>query len=287
MQKFEKNIPNRLNKLKKRPKCLSCNYRNKKTSNLMSFQFKSSLFTEKNRTLIEKLVSQSVSPDNSFSKEIKSEKKKNKDKDKEKNNVNKYPTTTKAKNMAICHRIYKKTVFQNMDGCKKKIFCKKTLNHHINSTFSSMAIECINRKKNNIKKSINCQIHPIKKRNVKIKISNNNSVEKKKIEFNNGLVNNKHKKTRNNSVKIKLNFNSSVKSVYERKKCNGSIIKNLKYNYNNIRHSTHNQNNINIITVNTIDLKNRKKKIKKKILEDKNKPKNIVGQKYKNAFNQH
>ena len=273
MQQFDENVSKRLNRLKKRSKCQSSDIRNKKTI-LMSFQFKSSLFTEKNKSLIEKLVSQSLSQNNSFSKDKISEK----EKEKVKNKENKHPTTTKVKNISISNRIY--------NNCKKNIFWKKTLKNHGNSTVSSNANNINNRKKN--KQTItNCQIKPIKKRNIKIKISNNNSIQKKKVEFK-GLVNNKIKNkynnTRNNSVKIKLNFNSSVKCIYRRKKLIDSV-KNLNL-YN--RNSTKNKNNINIITVNTIELKNRKNKINNlKLIEAKNKPKITVGQKYRNIFNHH
>ena len=73
MQSFKQNISNKLNQLKKRPKCQSSNIRSKNPPQI-SFEFKSSLFTEKNRSLIAKLVSQSISPDNSFSKDKKLEK---------------------------------------------------------------------------------------------------------------------------------------------------------------------------------------------------------------------
>lgn len=271
----EENISNRLNRLKKRSKCQSSNIRNKKPSQ-MRFQFKSSLFTEKNRSLIEKLVSQSVSPENSFSKE--------KIKDKERNKPKKYSTTTKAKNTIITsnNKTYNQRIFQNINNYKKKIFCKQILKNKINSTFSqnNSGSNCnINNKNNSI---INCQIQPIKKRNIKIKITNNNNIQKKKIVFN-SMAN----RTRNNSVKVKLNFNlnSSVKYIYEPKKINGSV-KNVKPV--DLKNSLQNKNNTNMITVNTISLKNRKSNINNmKLVETKKKPKIITNKKNRNSFHYH
>ena len=57
---------------------------------------------------------------------------------------------------------------------------------------------------------------------------------------------------------------------------------------NNLRNSVNNKNNINMITVNTISLKKKKHKINNlKLIENKNKPKIMVNQKYRNTFYYH
>ena len=274
MKNFDQNISNKINRLKKRAKCQS-SYNRYKNPTQISFQFKSSLFTEKNKSLIEKLVSLSCSPENSFSKEKSKEKgtiKKN-----EKNNS---ASNTKVNNIKTTKnsKIYNKHIFGDVQNCKKKVFCKKILNNKNNSTFSNA-----NTGLNYIYNSfINCQIKPIKKKKYKIKISNNNSIEKKKIVFN-GLGNN-----RNNSMKliINTNINASTKYLYERKKLNESVkIGKPK----NIRNSVNNKNNkLNMITVNTINLKNRKNNISNmKLVENKNKAKIIVNQNYRNSLHYH
>jgi len=280
MKNFDQNLSNRLNRLKKRPKCQSSNTRYKYPSQI-NFQFKSSLFTEKNKSLIEKLVSESVSPENSFSKEEIKDKQKEKEKINQ-NRQNESSSNTNLKNAKTTNnsKIGNQQIFKDINNYKKRVFCKKTLKNKINSTFSYM-----NAGLNNINNSItNCQIKPIKKRNYKIKIIKNNSIEKKKIVFN-GIDNNKIK---NNSVKSKINsnLNSSTKYIYERKKMNGSVkivnSKNLRNSVNNIN------NNLKIITVNTINLKNRKNIINNlKLIENKNKGKNIISKKYRNTMNYH
>ena len=260
MYNIDKNISNKLNRLRKRPKCQSCCNRYKKPIQ-KSFQFKSSLFTEKNRSLIEKLISQSASPENSFSKDNINQKE-----------INKTEKSSKANNSIINSHHF----CQNIDNYKRKIFHKKMLNNKINSTFS-----CMNNKTNNINNSLkNCQINPIKKNNNKIKLCNNNSLDKRKIVFIGMKKNDK-----NNSVKTKLsvNLNGSSKCLYERKKLNGSVkigkISN-KRNYEN------NKNSINIITVNTINLKNRKNNNNNmKLIQ--NKPKLIQNQRYRNTIHNH
>ena len=94
-------------------------------------------------------------------------------------------------------------------------------------------------------------------------------------------------RTRNNSVKVKLNFNlnSSVKYIYEPKKINGSV-KNVKPA--DLKNSLQNKNNTNMITVNTISLKNRKSNINNmKLVETKKKPKIITNKKNRNSFHYH
>lgn len=296
MNKFDENISNKLNRLKKRAKCQSSNTRHKIPPQI-SFQFKSSLFTEKNRSLIEKLVSQSVSPENSFSKEEIREKDKEKEKEQDsdiKNEKNKTTSTNKKnKNIKSINnsRRCNQRIFQEINNNKKKVFCKKILKNKMNSTVSYM---------NNVNIGIhspnnsitNCQIKPIKKKIYKIKINNNNNIEKKKIVFNgignnnssekrkinfNGMSNNKGK---NNSVKSKIysNLNCSTKCLYQRKKLNDSV---KIGNIINERNSVNNKNNLNIITVNTINLKNRiNNRINNynnlKLVKNKNKPKIIM-----------
>ena len=120
MNKYDENITNKLQRLKKRAKCQSSNTRHKIPSQI-SFQFKSSLFTEKNRTLIEKLVSQSISPENSFSKEEIKEKDKEKESD-IKNKTIKSSTDKKYKNIkSRCNQ----RIFQEINNNKKKFFVKK------------------------------------------------------------------------------------------------------------------------------------------------------------------
>ena len=293
MNKYDENISIKLNRLKKRAKCQSSNTRHKIPPQI-SFQFKSSLFTEKNRSLIEKLVSQSVSPENSFSKEEIKEK----EKDREriiKNEANKtFKSSTEKKNINTKStnksRRSNQRIYQEINN-KKKVFCKKILKNKMNSTVSYM---------NNVNIGIhspnnsitNCQIKPIKKKIYKIKINNNNNIENKKIVFNgignnnssekrkinfNGMSNNKGK---NNSVKSKIysNLNCSTKCLYQRKKLNDSV---KIGNIINERNSVNNKNNLNIITVNTINLKNRiNNRINNynnlKLVKNKNKPKIIM-----------
>ena len=299
MFKFDENISNKLNRLKKRPKYQSSSTRHKVPAQ-MSFQFKSSLFTEKNRSVIEKLISQSVSPENSFSneeiqekenekkekeKEKEKEKKEKKEKEKEKE-INKTSPKPKNKNSKATHnsKIANQRLFQDINNHKKKVFCKKILKNKNSTTFSYM--NYINSLRNNDNSSItNCRIEPIKKRNYKFKISNNNSIEKRKIVFN-GLGNNKVK---NNSVKAKLdlNKNNSIKCLYERKKLNTSV---KIGNHFNKRNSTNGKNNYkkNPIIVNTTNLKKRINNINNlKLVESKNKSKIIVNQKYRNAIKSH
>ena len=218
MKNFEENISSRL----KRAKCQSTKARNRKGIQ-SSFEFKSSLFTEKNKSLIEKLISQSISKENSFSKD-----------EEEKNRK-----TVKNR------RVYNHPIFK--DNNTKKIFTKKIMKKSINCTFSYRNIKpTVDSTKNLI---TNCKIKPIKKR--KVKLSNiNPSIEKKKIVFN-GIT---YNGTRNNSFKPKINLNSSAKSLYEHKKINGSVKNSRPIN---MRNSLKNKNDINIITVNTINLKNR------------------------------
>ena len=281
MKNYDQNIANRLNRLKKRPKCQSSNT-HYKTPSQISFQFKSSLFTEKNKSLIEKLVSLSVSPENSFSKE---EESKEKDKEKIKKINKQNPTSANAKvnNIKTSNnsKIYNHHIFQNNNNYKKNVFCKKILKNKINSTFSYMNAG-LNNIKNSITSITNCQIKPIKKIKYKIKISNNNSVEKKKIVFN-GLGN---KKIKNNSVKSKINsnLNSPNKYLYEKKKLNCSVRIGKRIN---IRNSVNKKNNnLNIITVKTINLKNRKNNINN-LIENKKKTKILVNQKNRNTTHYH
>lgn len=231
MKNFEENISSRL----KRAKCQSTKARNRKGIQ-SSFEFKSSLFTEKNKSLIEKLISQSISKENSFSKD-----------EEEKNKKIKPSSSTKTKNRKTVknRRVYNHPIFK--DNNTKKIFTKKIMKKSINCTFSYRNIKpTVDSTKNLI---TNCKIKPIKKR--KAKLSNiNPSIEKRKIVFN-GIT---YNGTRNNSFKPKINLNSSAKSLYERKKINGSV-KNARPI--NMRNSLKNKNDINIITVNTINLKNR------------------------------
>ena len=77
---MENNEPNNKNRIKSQS-CRSSSSQNN-TPSKQKFEFKSSLFTEKSRKLLEKLVSQSLSGDNSFStnsktKQIKNTKKSN------------------------------------------------------------------------------------------------------------------------------------------------------------------------------------------------------------------
>ena len=67
MKKYEKNEQDNFNH-SKRAKCQSTDYRIKNPTEI-DFEFKSSLFTEKNKSLIEKLISQHISQETSFSKD--------------------------------------------------------------------------------------------------------------------------------------------------------------------------------------------------------------------------
>ncbi len=124
MQSFKQNISNKLNQLKKRRKCQSSNICSKNPPQI-NFEFKSSLFTEKNRSLIAKLVSHSISQDNYFSKDKKLEKIKIKG--------NKCSTTTKIKNIKTVNnrRIYNHRIFQDINNYNMKIFQKKIMKKKI------------------------------------------------------------------------------------------------------------------------------------------------------------
>lgn len=283
MNKIKEDISNKLMKLKKRPKCQSSKTRYNNPTQ-MSFTFKSSLFTEKNKSLIEKLISQSISPDNSFSKEEIKEKEK---KEKNSNIKNKTSVKIKNKNFKTTNnsKIINKRIFQDINNIKKKVFCKKILKSINNSTYSN--INYRNNLRNYENASItNCRIEPIKRRKYKFKImnNNNNTIDKKKFIFN-GIVNNN---IRNNSVKSNLNSNkknNSSKCLYERKKLNGSV---KIGNHFNKRNSVNKKNILNVITVNTVNLKNRISNINNmKLVENKNKSKILVNQKYRNAIYNH
>ena len=131
-------------------------------------------------------------------KEKNEKEKKEKEKEKKINITSPKPKNKNSKT-ANNSRIANQRLFQDINYHKKKLFCKKILKNKNSTTFSYM--NYINSLRNNDNSSItNCRIEPIKKRNYKFKISNNNSFERRKIAFN-GIGNNK---IRNNSVKVKL-----------------------------------------------------------------------------------
>lgn len=249
----------------KRKKCQSIDSRIQNPSNI-NFQFRSSLFTEKNKSLIEKLISQNVSQESSLSKEEIKEKPKIKTK--------KAFSTIRAKlpkslNNSLLENISKRNIKN-----AKIIQNKNMLTNKNNSTISIR----INDTKSTI---TDCQIKPIHKKILKIckkPVPNllqkktpiqtvKNSVERKRIIFN-GITKDLNKnKTRNvpNKQKPKqnTNLNTSVKSIYRRKKLesNNNVNEKSKIIKNkHLRNSVDNRfNYLNIITVNTIHLNERKK----------------------------
>lgn len=299
MNNYELNESDRLTQ-SKRPKCQSINNRIKKPTSL-NFEFKSSLFTEKNKILIEKLLSQHVSQETSFSLE------ENKDKVKEK----KIPKRKKA--FSTLKSIMPKSVNTSLLEEKKKDYIKRnekkpsSKNILINKNNSTISI------KNNEKKSsiTKCQIKPIFKKYVNISQKTNpnpgfkvqiqtgkNNQERKKFIFN-GITKDINKnKTRNNPIiqkqKQNSNLNSSVKTIFKRKKIgNNENIDNIKQKIikkKNLRNSVDNKNNnLNLITVNTIDIKERKRIISinniNRKSKNKNKPNNLfTSPKYRNTI---
>ena len=266
MKNFDQNISTRC----KRIKCQSTKIRDKKPVKF-DFKFKSSLFTDKNKSLIEKLISQPISEDNSFSL---NETEKKYFKNKPFSSIKKN-TVKRASNSQQCkQRLFK----DKKKVSSKKVPKNKIKKNKINSTFSYRSLE-FNRIKNAT--IANCKIKSIKKRNCKITF--HNSAEKRKILFN-GINGNKTK-TRNNSIKIKLNLNSSTKYLCRPKNMNGSV-KNIKLI--NTRNYLKNNNLNGIITVNTINLRDRKNNIinvnNLKKLENRNKGKITVSQRYNNTM---
>jgi len=266
MKNFDQNISARC----KRIKCQSTKVRDKKPPQF-DFKFKSSLFTDKNKSLIEKLISQPISGDNSFS-QSETEKKILKNKP---FSSTKKATVKRASNSQQC----KQRLFKDKKKVSpKKVFKNKINKNKINSTFSYRSLE-LNRIKNST--ITNCRIKSIKKRNCKITF--HNSAEKRKILFNG--INGKIIKTRNNSIKEKLNLKSSTRYLYKSKNMNGSV-KNIKLI--NTRNYLKNNNLNGIITVNTINLRDRKSNIinvnNLKKLENRNKGKISVNQKYNNTM---
>ena len=286
MKNFQKNIPDKLNHTQ-RPKTQSTGIRIKKPTSL-NFEFKSSLFTEKNKYLIEKLVSQSISPDSSFSKEEHA----NKIKDKIKYRINKASSMIKSKMpKSVNNSILsdeKAIIKNNKKNCKKNILINKT-----NSTITihnNHAKPLIpNCKKTLNKKCIKISTKPSINLPKLVK-TGKSTIEKKKIVFN-GIAENKNKNkitTRNSCIKqkSKSNLNSSVKTIYERKNL-GNEIKNKTKRYKNLRNSVDNiNNNLNIITVNTIHLKNRENIITNRNMKDKYKKKSglFASPKYRNTI---
>ena len=273
MEKYEKNEQDNFNH-SKRAKCQSTDYRIKNPTEI-DFEFKSSLFTEKNKSLIEKLISQHISQETSFSKDEINEEPKRK--------INQ----NKKKGFSILRLKMIKSVNTSMRENKRKDYIMKndktlkTKNNFINKNNSSVSIQ--NRDKDKDKKAsiTNCKIKSIHKnylsisnrhvmnpqKKVQIETVKNN-IERKKIVFN-GISKDENKnKTRNNAnlpkPKQKSNLNSSVKTTFRRKKLgnitNANEIKNKNIKNKNLRNSVDKKyNNLNIITVNTVYLKDRKK----------------------------
>jgi hypothetical protein len=259
--------PNEI-KQQKRAKNQSTSVRNK-TPSLINFEFKSSLFTEKNKSLIEKLISQNISQETSFSKE------------EEKNIFQKPKPKTKKAFSTIKSKIPKSLNTsllenkskRNIKKTEKELSTKNILTSKNNSTI-------IIKNKDNITTKINEEIKPIHKKIIKISKKQGpniqskihiqtikKSLEKKKIVFN-GITKdlmNKNK-TRNNPIKQpkqNSNLTSSIKSIIPKKKIgekNYVNNKNKITNKKNLRNSMDNKyNNLNLITVNTINVKERKK----------------------------
>ena len=188
MNNYDQNESDNLN-YSKRSKCQSTSIRVKKPTSL-NFEFKSSLFTEKNKSLIEQLISQNISQETSFSKEEKKDKVKEKIITKKKEAF----STLKAKgpkslNTSLLEEKRKDFVKKN----ENKLSTKNILTNKNNST-----IEIKNRDK---KTSLtNCQIKAKHKKVLKISkkpIQNpqktvqiqtmKNNLDKKKIIYN-GII---------------------------------------------------------------------------------------------------
>ena len=257
----------------KRVKCQSTSVRVKKPS-FINFEFKSSLFTEKNKSLIEKLISRNISQETSFSVEESKDKINRKIKSKPKKAVSIIKSTMpKSVNVSLIEQKSK----GNIKKYDNKFSTKNILTNKNNSTI-------ISKDKEKNSSIINCQVKPIYKKYLKISQKPNpnpqkkfhiqtirNSIEKKKIVFT-GLTkdinnNNNKNKTRNNPINQKQNqnsnLNSSVKSIFRRKKFENKAIgveyKNKIIKNKNLRNSVDNKyNNLNVITVNTVNLKERK-----------------------------
>ena len=265
MQRYEQNESRQT----KKGKYQSSSVRIKKPLSL-NFEFKSSLFTEKNKTLIEKLVSRNVSQETSFSKE------EIKEKEKLKPRTKKAFSTLKAKipislNTSLVENKNKANIKKNQN----KLDTKTILPNKKNSSIIA--------KSKDTKSSItNYQIKPIHKKILNIvkkpvpnpptKVPNQtakNSLDKI-ITFNGTTQDLLNKnKTRNNPVRQKqkqnTNLNSSIKATYMQKKFGNNIHgqnKNKNIKNKNLRNSLDNKyNNLNLITVNTIYVKDRIKPI--------------------------
>ena len=268
MKKYEKNEQDNFNH-SKRAKCQSTDYRIKNPTEI-DFEFKSSLFTEKNKSLIEKLISRNISQETSFSKEEgKNIIKKPKPKTKKafstiKSNIPKSLNTSLLENKSK----------GNIKKTEKILSTKDILTNKNNSTI----IIKNNENKTTLPKE---QIKPIHKKIIKISKKQNpniqskihiqtikKSLEKKRIVFNGitkELIN--KNKTRNKPIKQKpkqnSNLTSSIKTLIPKKKLDEKNYGNNKdkiTNKKNMRNSVDNKlNNLNLITVNTIYVKERKK----------------------------
>ena len=271
MKKYEPNELDNLNN-SKRAKFQSTDYRIKKPISL-DFEFKSSLFTEKNKSLIEKLISQHISQDSSFSKEEINEEPKRKMKLHKKKAL----SMLKAKMIKSVNTSLRENKNKDYDMKTDKKFGIK--NNLVNKNNSSISIQ--NRDKDKMISITNCKIKSIHKhylniskkpianpqKNIQIQTVKNN-IEEKKIIFNGICKNINKNKTRNNpelqNPKKNSNLNSSVKTTFRRKKLGnntiGNNIQNKIIKNKNLRNSVDNRyNNLNIITVNTVHLNNRKK----------------------------
>ena len=260
--------PNELNQ-HKREKYQSTSVRHKIPS-LINFEFKSSLFTEKNKSLIEKLISRNISQETSFSKE-------------EGKNIIKKPKPKTKKAFSTIKSNIPKSLNTSLLENKSKGNIKKTekilstKDILINKNNSTIIIKN-NENKTTLPKE---QIKPIHKKIIKISKKQNpniqskihiqtikKSLEKKRIVFNGitkELIN--KNKTRNNPIKQKpkqnSNLTSSIKTLIPKKKLDEKNYGNNKdkiTNKKNMRNSVDNKlNNLNLITVNTIYVKERKK----------------------------
>lgn len=298
MNNYESNEAENLNP-SKRSKCQSTSVRTKNPPSL-NFEFKSSLFTEKNKSLIEKLISQNISQESSFSKE----EKKDKAKEKIQAKKNKAFSTIKSKipksvNTSLLENNNKDYIKNN----EKKLSNKNILANKNNSTIAIKNKD----KKHSI---INCQIKPLHKKYLRISerpIQNpqkkvqiqtmRNSIEKKKMVFNGITKDIDKNKTRNNPINHKPKQNSnlsiSIKPIFQRKKIGfnevGNDIKNKNIKNKTLRNSMDNKfNYLNIITVNTINIKERKRsyglnntKLKSK---NKNKTNLFASPRYRNTI---
>ena len=282
MQNYERTEPRQV----KKGKFQSSSVRAKKPPAL-NFEFKSSLFTEKNKTLIEKLFSRNVTQETSFSQEKINNKEKEKSKPKPK--PKKAFSSIRAKiplslNTSLVENKSKANIKKNQN----KLDTKNILPNKKNSSITIEKKDTKSSITNSKKKLIHKKIQNMTKKqapNLQIKVPNQtvkNSLNKKFVfnVTNKDLVN--KNKTRNNPIRQKpkqnSNLNSSIKAAFMQKKFGENVHgqnKNKNIKNKNLRNSVDNKyNDLNLITVNTIYDHDRIRPITRKNINLKTKNKN-------------